>query len=198
MKNWLSPSALSQLNLGVVDEATSPFIGAQSSRTRSLVHYHQPQNLVWTGHLCCGGNDTQVRNKDPSMTEASHDFYRLRNFDPAQVALYNVGRLRTDIWHFLRDSARRLRRIQQDPRHADDKMWLTTACGEVFDFLRPLEDYFAFPGVTALQQLRANFDRGALRRPGASDAAPGADDEQWSRIGDSTWLRRGCKTMPIC
>ena len=76
------------------------------------------------------------------MTEASHDYYNLQNLDPAHVALYNVGRLRTDIWHFLRDSARRLRRIQQDPRHADDKMWLTTACGEVFDFLRPLGRLF--------------------------------------------------------
>ena len=35
-----------------------------------------------------------------------------------------------------------------------------TACGEVFEFLFPLEDYFAFPGVTALEQLRASFDRG--------------------------------------
>ncbi len=96
------------------------------------------------------------------MTEVSHDYYNLQNFDPAQVALYNVGRLRTDIWHFLRDSARRLRRIQQDPLHADDKMWLMTACGEVFDFLFPLEDYFAFPGVAALEQLRASFDSGAL------------------------------------
>jgi arginine decarboxylase len=94
------------------------------------------------------------------MTEASHDYYNLQNLDPANVALYNVGRLRTDIWHFLRDSARRLRRIHDDPRFADDKMWLITACGEVFDFLRPLEDYFAFPGITALEQLRSSFDRG--------------------------------------
>ena len=94
------------------------------------------------------------------MTEGSHDYYNLQNLDPSHVALYNVGRLRTDIWHFLRDSARRLRRIHNDPRFADDKMWLTTACGEVFDFLRPLEDYFAFPGVTALEQLRSNLDRG--------------------------------------
>ncbi len=93
------------------------------------------------------------------MTEASHDYYNLQNLDPAQVALYNVGRLRTDIWHFLRDSARRLRRIQKDPHQADDRMWLTTACGEVFDFLRPVEEYFAFPGTTALEQLRSNFDR---------------------------------------
>lgn len=94
------------------------------------------------------------------MTDASHDYYNLQNLDPANVALYNVGRLRTDIWHFLRDSARRLRRIKSDPRFADDKMWLTTACGEVFEFLRRLEDYFAFPGVTALEQLRSNLDRG--------------------------------------
>jgi arginine decarboxylase len=95
------------------------------------------------------------------MTEASHDYYKLQNFNPAQVALYNVGRLRTDIWHFLRDSARQLRRVHDDARHAEDRVWLTTACGEVFDFLRPLEEYFAFPGVSALQQLRLSFDRGA-------------------------------------
>jgi len=95
------------------------------------------------------------------MTEGSHDYYNLQNLDPANVAHYNVGRLRTDIWHFLRDSARQLRRIQQDQLQADNKMWLITACGEVFEFLRPLEDYFAFPGVAALEQLRASFDRGA-------------------------------------
>ncbi len=83
------------------------------------------------------------------MTEASRDYYNLQNLDPAHVALYNVGRLRTDIWHFLRDSARQLRRIQHDPKQADDQMWLTTACGEVFEFLRPVEEYFAFPGIMA-------------------------------------------------
>ncbi len=97
---------------------------------------------------------------EESMTDASHDYYNLQNLNPAFVALYNVGRLRTDIWHFLRDSARRLKRIQQDSRHADDRMWLTTACGEVFEFLSPLEDFFAFPGVAALEQLRATFNRG--------------------------------------
>ncbi len=95
------------------------------------------------------------------MTVKSHDYYNLQNFDPARVALYNVGRLRTDLWHFLRDSARRLRRIHDDSRYAEDKMWLLTACDEVFDFLRPLEDYFAFPGPLALEQLRANFDNSA-------------------------------------
>ncbi len=94
------------------------------------------------------------------MTEGSHDYYNLQNLDPSHVALYNVGRLRTDIWHLLRDSARRLRRIHDDPQFADDKMWLTTACGEVFDFLQPIEEFFAFPGVTALEQLRSNLSRG--------------------------------------
>lgn len=94
------------------------------------------------------------------MAETSNDYYSIKNLDPSHVALYNVVRLRTDIWHFLRDSARRLRRIQMEPRHADDKVWLTTACGEVFDFLLPIEDYFAFPGISAVEQLRSSLDRG--------------------------------------
>ncbi len=95
------------------------------------------------------------------MTDRTNNHANLTNLDPSHVALYNVNRLRTDIWHFLRDSARRLRRIELDARFAEDKESLVTACNEVFDFLRPLEDYFAFPGVTALEQLRANFDRGS-------------------------------------
>ena len=42
-------SALSKQDLGVVDEATNSLF-AKVLRTRNLVHYHQPQNLVWTGH----------------------------------------------------------------------------------------------------------------------------------------------------
>lgn len=95
------------------------------------------------------------------MAEVSSDYYNLHNLDPAHVALYNVGRVRTDIWHLLRDSVRRLRRIQDDLTHADEKMWLTTVCGEVFEFLMPLEDYFAFPGVAALEQLRSSFLKGS-------------------------------------
>ena len=94
------------------------------------------------------------------MVENSNDYYRLRNLDPSHVALYNVVRLRTDIWHFLRDSARRLRRFQAEPRPGDDAAALTAACGEVFDFLIPLEDYFAFPGIAAVEQLRSSLDRG--------------------------------------
>lgn len=97
------------------------------------------------------------------MTEVSHDYYSLRNLDPAHVALYNVIRLRTDIWHFLRDGARRLRRIQLEPQPADDKTELIKACGDVLELLRPLEDYFAFPGVTALEQLSSSFDRGMFQ-----------------------------------
>ncbi len=93
--------------------------------------------------------------------DSAHEYHDLQNLDPSRVALYNVGRLRTDIWHFLRDSLRQLRRVHDDPQQADVKMWLTTACGEVFDYLRPLEEYFAFPGVTALEQLRTSFDQRA-------------------------------------
>ncbi len=92
-------------------------------------------------------------------TDGSHDFHDLSDLDPKHVAIYNATRLRTDIWHFLRDSARRLRRIQNDLKFANERVWLTSACADVFDFLIPLEDYFSFPGPTALQQIRASFDR---------------------------------------
>ncbi len=92
-------------------------------------------------------------------TDGAHDYIDLSDLDPANVAIYNANRLRTDIWHFLRDSARRLRRIQSDPAFAADKVWLISACADVFEFLVPLEDYFAFPGQAALQQIRTSFDR---------------------------------------
>jgi arginine decarboxylase len=39
-------------------------------------------------------------------------------------------------------------------------MWLTDACTEVFDFLRPLEDFFVFPGRPALEQVHVSFESG--------------------------------------
>ena len=60
-------------------------------------------------------------NKDATMTNA-HNYYGTSSIRHSSH-LYNVGRLRTDIWHFLRDSARRLRRIQRTPDTP------TTKCG---------------------------------------------------------------------
>jgi arginine decarboxylase len=75
--------------------------------------------------------------------------------------MYNVSRVRTDIWHFLRDSARRLYRISKSGTAAEksDVMWLTDACTEVFNFLRPLEEYFVFPGRIAMDQVCASFEK---------------------------------------
>ncbi len=95
------------------------------------------------------------------MNEQSHDYFDLESLRPENVALYNVARLRTDIWHFLRDSARRLYRATKNKTSTDvaDVMWLTDACIEVFNFLRPLEDFFVFPGRPALEQLASTFER---------------------------------------
>ncbi len=38
-------------------------------------------------------------------------------------------------------------------------MWLTDACTEVFNFLRPLEDFFVFPGRPALEQVATTFEQ---------------------------------------
>ncbi len=92
-------------------------------------------------------------------SDGNHDFHNLADLDPQHVALYNANRLRTDIWHFLRDSARRLRRIHSDTNFAEERVWLVSACADVFDFLVPLEDYFSFPGQAALRQIRDSFNR---------------------------------------
>ena len=96
---------------------------------------------------------------DKTMNEPLSDYFDLDSLNPKNVALYNVARLRTDIWHFLRDSARRLLRISKSSKTAQgaDVMWLTDACTEVFNFLSPLEEFFVFPGRPALDQVAASF-----------------------------------------
>ncbi len=95
------------------------------------------------------------------MNEQAFDYFDLEALNPSHVAIYNVTRLRTDIWHFLRDSARRLYRITASGEASGtaDLMWLTDACTEVFNFLRPLEDFFVFPGRPALDQVCDSFER---------------------------------------
>ena len=105
--------------------------------------------------------ESQTKLSKKSINEQSHDYFDLESLRPENVAIYNVARLRTDIWHFLRDSARRLHRITKDKKSTNvaDVMWLTDACTEVFDFLRPLEDFFVFPSRPALEQVAATFER---------------------------------------
>ena len=75
-------------------------------------------------------------------------------------------------------------------------MRLTTACGEVFEFLRPVEEYFSFPGIIALNNYVlvsiVNFSddlaRQALRLRSCSTTV---------RIAGSIWLHPNCRTMPI-
>jgi arginine decarboxylase len=95
------------------------------------------------------------------MPESSHDYFNLEALNPSHVAMYNVTRLRTDMWHFLRDSARRLNRlIKSDSATAPaEVMWLTDACTEVFNFLRTMEEAFVFPGRPALEQVAVSFDQ---------------------------------------
>ena len=95
------------------------------------------------------------------MDDQIVDFFDLESLNPSDVALYNVIRLRTDIWHFLRDSARRLHRLtrSENTESQADVMWLTDACVEVFDFLRPLEDFFVFPGRAAMEQVYHLFEQ---------------------------------------
>ena len=95
------------------------------------------------------------------MSEASHDYFNLESLNPSNVAMYNVTRLRTDMWHFLRDSARRLHRLSQssEATATADVMWLTDACHEVFNFLRPMEQSFVFPGRPALEQIIVSFEQ---------------------------------------
>ncbi|WP_442505128.1 aminotransferase class I/II-fold pyridoxal phosphate-dependent enzyme [Novipirellula sp. SH528] len=94
------------------------------------------------------------------MKDQVYDYFDLESLNPSNVAIYNATRSRTDIWHFLRDSARRLNRIAKSGTSAEqtDVMWLTDACTEVFNFLRPLEEYFVFPGLAALEQVCTSFE----------------------------------------
>ncbi len=73
----------------------------------------------------------------------------------ACATLYNAQRLRTDTWSRLRDAARRLARVDADTEEATR---LAGAIRAAFEFLEPLELYFAFPGATVLERLRATFD----------------------------------------
>jgi arginine decarboxylase len=95
------------------------------------------------------------------MNEQDYDYFDLESLNPSNVALYNVTRLRTDIWHFLRDSARRLHRLTRpgNTESQADVMWLTDACAEVFNFLRPLEEFFVFPGRPAMEQVCNSFEK---------------------------------------
>ncbi len=105
-------------SLGPLDEADSWFArGLGRRRPRQLERLPlDATNWLIAGSPIAKDRDRTARHKDEGMTDdVSHDYYNLQNLDPAHVRLYNVGRLRTDIWHFLRDSARRLRRIQDDP-----------------------------------------------------------------------------------
>ena len=74
------------------------------------------------------------------MSNASHDYFDLEQLNPSNVAMYNVGRLRTDMWHFLRDSARRLHRIAKldDSGAVGEIETLSESCREVFQFLLPI------------------------------------------------------------
>ncbi|MCA9160051.1 MAG: hypothetical protein KDA72_17075, partial [Planctomycetales bacterium] len=93
------------------------------------------------------------------MREQEYDYFDFNSLDPSNVALYNATRLRTDNWHFLRDNARRLNRIIKSgtPKEQSEVMWITDACTEVFSFLRPLEEFFVFPGSPALEQVSQSF-----------------------------------------
>lgn len=93
------------------------------------------------------------------MNEQAYDYFDFEKLNPSDVALYNLTRLRIDNWHFLRDNARRLHRIAKSgtPEEKSDVMWLTDACTEVLNFLRPLEEFFVFPGIPALEQVADSF-----------------------------------------
>ncbi len=93
------------------------------------------------------------------MHEQEYDYFNFKSLNPCDVALYNATRLRTDNWHFLRDNARRLHRITKSgtPDERSEVMWITDACTEVFSFLRPLEEFFVFPGSPALEQVAESF-----------------------------------------
>ena len=77
--------------------------------------------------------------------------------DAASTALYNMWRFRTDNWNRLRDYARRLRRLSKADAEHDR---LVSECRAVFDALRPIEQYCAFPGRATFQQVRQHFERG--------------------------------------
>lgn len=90
------------------------------------------------------------------MTPSSGSGER-RALDPSRAALYNVRRLRTDIWNRLRDGARRLRRIGPDDLEVPE---LTARCAEAFELLRMIESCCAFPGSRVLEPLRRRFEAG--------------------------------------
>ncbi len=77
--------------------------------------------------------------------------------NPSTGTLYNVPRLRTDIWNRIRDSARRLRKVADRSDEATD---LKRICTEGFEFLKLIEPYNAFPGKLVLEQVRRHFERG--------------------------------------
>lgn len=70
--------------------------------------------------------------------------------------MYNIPRLRIDIWNGLRDAARRLRRIEA----GKERDALCKTCAESFEFLKPIESYCAFPGRLTLDQIYKHFERG--------------------------------------
>lgn len=77
--------------------------------------------------------------------------------DPSTGTLYNVPRLRTDIWNRIRDSARRLRKVAE---RSEEVAGLKRTCAEGFEFLKLIEPYNAFPGKLVLEQIHRHFESG--------------------------------------
>jgi arginine decarboxylase len=79
---------------------------------------------------------------------------------PAHVN-YNVSRLRMDAWHRLRDHARRLASASREEEGGEDPApWRGEVAGGLA-FLRPYEEYWAFPGSRVLKRLADFFEAGA-------------------------------------
>ena len=79
----------------------------------------------------------------------------------ALTTMFNAARLRTDTWSRLRDASRRLARVGAE---GEEGARLSVACKAAFEFLAPIERYFAFPGAAILERLRSTFERGELAR----------------------------------
>ena len=95
------------------------------------------------------------------MKDNSHEYFDLDVLNPSSVAMYNVARLRIDMWHFLRDSARRLHRVGEleNPESVAETVRLTATCQSVFSFLRLFEQSFVFPGRPALEQIIGSLEQ---------------------------------------
>jgi len=76
--------------------------------------------------------------------------------NPAVATLYNLPRLRGDVWNRLRDSARTLRRRAEEELELEA---LQKSCALAFGFLDRLERYCSFPGRNALDLVRDHFEK---------------------------------------